>query len=519
MTGTTPVPESATFDFPWQKDGLTKDEQRVLNAFQTIERENPALAQTVLISFPWLADGITRDESWVLQGIMFVAGEDASLAQRLVDLPWLKDGITFEERDAFGYTWSIAYNIAGDDLSRAQRFVNFPWISDGLDSESEYLGLVAITQLILGDLQDQSEGIRPDVSLALRVLDFPWLADDLTAYEMHAITLFNSLNQVTDSEVAISFADSPLFDGPIGRLKSLAYGGVVTAVWKGTLEQLVRQPWYQDGLTDDELLLMSLLTGQHLENENFLQGLRQQLRAETFSLRLAGEVRANVLSNAQYQSDDFFQALHTSMETIEDFMGVPWPDPYPVIYIVPPGSAAGHYSRLTDRTTLAAPPDLLTLYHELGHRYFHDFPHWLNEGAAQFLEAYVEHRNENLNLQTRYRQVERGCPTLSISNIHQLLEVSGSTQNTGFYDQCAYTVGEAFWLGMYLSLGHEVVLSYLRELYLVNEASTSGQTLSTLDVWGEADIYQVLLSNTPPEKQDQFRDLYRRLHGGPTPGS
>ena len=32
---------------------------------------------------------------------------------------------------------------------------------------------------------------------------------------------------------------------------------------------------------------------------------------------------------------------------------------------------------------------------------------------------------------------------------------------------------------------------------------------------GEEDFYRVFLKHTPPGLEDEFRDLYRRLHGGP----
>ena len=32
---------------------------------------------------------------------------------------------------------------------------------------------------------------------------------------------------------------------------------------------------------------------------------------------------------------------------------------------------------------------------------------------------------------------------------------------------------------------------------------------------GEEELYQTFLKHTPPGLKDEFRDLYRRLHGGP----
>ena len=70
-------------------------------------------------------------------------------------------------------------------------------------------------------------------------------------------------------------------------------------------------------------------------------------------------------------------------------------------------------------------------------------------------------------------------------------------------------MGTAFLVQVYESLGQNVVLSSLRELYQLSRDTPYPVT--------EEDVYQVFLSNTPPEQHDQFRDLYGSLHGGPVP--
>ena len=47
----------------------------------------------------------------------------------------------------------------------------------------------------------------------------------------------------------------------------------------------------------------------------------------------------------------------------------------------------------------------------------------------------------------------------------------------------------------------------LRELYLLPETEGREQ--------GEEDFYRIFLKHTPPGLEDELRDLYRRLHGGP----
>ena len=71
---------------------------------------------------------------------------------------------------------------------------------------------------------------------------------------------------------------------------------------------------------------------------------------------------------------------------------------------------------------------------------------------------------------------------------------------------CPYILGESLLLGMYLGLGHEVVAISLRVLYTIAEARGGPVT--------EYEIYRTFLTNTPPEKEAQFREIYS-IHGRP----
>ena len=60
---------------------------------------------------------------------------------------------------------------------------------------------------------------------------------------------------------------------------------------------------------------------------------------------------------------------------------------------------------------------------------------------------------------------------------------------------------------LFHTLGEEAMSSALGELYLRSEHYDEGST--------EEQIYRTFLKHTPPGLEDEFRDLYRRLHGGP----
>ena len=284
----------------------------------------------------------------------------------------------------------------------------------------------------------------------------------------------------------------------------------------GRWEQVISQPWYQDGVTDADFVRITLITAENEEDfQRMLQG--DYLESETYSLPLAGKVTAYVISKVPYQQEALFEALGAGMKAIEDIIGAPWPDPYPVVRVISESYAPSGYSLLTGDIELHV-SDLTTgtVYHELAHHYFHLFPAWMNEGAADFLETYSLHLTGDASLQSAYDSVAGGC-SASMPNVHKWLKVRAGRQN--YRQLCDYIVGQRFWLGMYLSLGHDVVSSQLRGLYRAIPASAKGSLVLPEQLWPEETIYQVLLLNTPPEKQDEFRDLYRQLHGGPIPDS
>ena len=223
--------------------------------------------------------------------------------------------------------------------------------------------------------------------------------------------------------------------------------------------------------------------------------------------------------------------MRTGIETIEDFMGSPWVKNDVILYLEPDfptvtdlfeaGFNAG--THVVVKTSPGEPAFKGTLYHELAHYYFHgrNSPEWFREGAAEFLESYSLHVSDNASLRTAYsaaqRNVARYCSPSGVTNVVQWLEPPPDPTGVGVMGpdlrglgHCHYPLGESFILGMYEALGHEVVSPALRELYSVGESSGALVT--------EDEIYQAFLSNTPTEQQDEFRDLYSRLHGGPPPG-
>ena len=75
---------------------------------------------------------------------------------------------------------------------------------------------------------------------------------------------------------------------------------------------------------------------------------------------------------------------------------------------------------------------------------------------------------------------------------------------------CHYQWGELFLTELFEILGEEATGRALGEIYALHEARAHSPS--------EEDIYDVFLANTPANLEETFKDLYRRIHGGPFTG-
>lgn len=546
-----PAIAKVVLEYPWLDDGVDADESYAIESISYLAEIDQSVAQSVLDS-PWVADGLGRSfansEGWAMFYLRILAAKDASLAKRLLELPWVMDGILNEaapivaldeepEAPASAYAfwatndmwistfsgtrldtpknWSPAIDsgfatnigpgLAEIDPSLANRFFDFPWFADGL-TPSEALAIEYIK-------------LTGDPALARRLSDMPWLEDGVTSYERGTVAnMWSLLRQ--DIELANDLANSSFFDGEFRR--GLHWGAVDVLQAELTGERSREQSWVRDGLTEEEAAKLVLLRNSAIYpnvNERLFQSTLSggHVESEELSLPSAGDVKLFVFSRSPLQTKNAtFGQLRLGVATIADFVEEPWPVRDIIVHLEPEmeyddaGDINGRYhtSHISVKVPAADPNFTETLYHELAHYYFSsaNLPLWLSEGTAEFLSSHVLHTGENHDLQYRVDRAQKGveqyCTPNGITNIHQLYEAV-----TEVPLPCYYLIGESFLWEMYNSLGSETVSSALREMY----------RMTAVRGWGlnEEEIYEVFLSSTPPEKQDEFRNLYSRLHGRP----
>ena len=364
---------------------------------------------------------------------------------------------------------------------------NLLWVKDDLsDAEAVVLHLLDGMGLIL-----------PGTTYE-KLLCTPWLVDGITEEEERAFfPVSNKISRRYDDEYASDF------------------------------DSLWELPWFKDGLSKEESVLMTIILEFIGLEDNILdkilpnrsevfRGLMSSGRVQSEEFALAsGPISLYVVrwSTSEVEDHTLFEHLRTGIEAIENFMGAPWVRTEVVLLLNPELLLGGLYVGEFIQSTSES-----SIYHELAHYYFSGHRLWLTEGAAEFLDTYTRHVNEGTDLKARHEivqeQVQRGCAELlGVSNIQEGLDYIGESSTADIYLEpiflCQYPLGESFLLGMYNALGHEVVETSLRELH---EKSLEVDAELT-----EEEIYHVFLSNTPVEKQDMFRDLYSRFHGGPIP--
>ena len=408
------------------------------------------------------------------------------------DFPWVQDGLTGFERP----TLFDLRGIEGSHPEIAQVVLNFPWLADGITDDERR------TVSFIRALADQ------DTSFAMLLVGLPWMAGEIGRYEPLVVRELWSVAR-EDLNVATSIANLLSLEGPLrGIHRDFVYS--LRSVFErdqGRYELLIGQSWLQDGLTEEEIALVVVLPSVVASDQlfgDFIEGAHVQ--SETLSLDLAGEVTLFAVSRTPLRPEgDMLEGMRFGVDALEDFMGAPWPKT-DVIALVEPelyppsGSNSGSHIVLTNTARIL-------LYHELAHFYFGgNVPFWLSEGAAVFFSFYTLQLTGSESLLAYYDSAHTnvGCARYGVTNVQEWNEASQSGSPPTI---CAYEIGARFVIGMYEYLGHEVVSSSMREL----SSESPGSRAS------EEQIYLSFLSNTPPPKQDDFRDLYLCLHGRPIP--
>ena len=124
------------------------------------------------------------------------------------------------------------------------------------------------------------------------------------------------------------------------------------------------------------------------------------------------------------------------------------------------------------------------------------------EGGADFLASYIESPEISAR-SSRLEQLASDTRCDEFDNIHQL-NLAYRWGIRSVPRLCPYIMGERFLHALYVALGHDMVMGFLRERHRLS--------LSERD---EELMYEQMLSHTPSGKEDEFQELYDHYHGRP----
>ena len=570
-------------DSPWFPDTVTDDQNDGISVLSSIWSTSPELARTIA-TLPWFTDGITEDERWTLATLNSIAETDAEIANLVAGLPWFIDGITEDEQHAI----NELVHIAPIDEDLAKVFANLLWLGDGTtaheasaiftlgriaESDLELARTVATLPWFTNDITEDERWTlaalnsiaETDAEIANLVAGLPWFIDGITEDEQHAI---NELGHIApmDAELAKVFANLPwLTDGvterearalnAIGRIAGIDRDlaselaaslkdptrdmnihaiealGWIAGRGEDVLGRLTSQPWYADGLSDEEYALIVVLGRLVGDSPALYDDLLQThfIQTRTVLLPLAREVNVYVIQNSPFPPyEDLPRLVKESARTIEDFMGVPFPRTDIILHV-----AVGSVYQLTHRGGAYVGSHMRivryggdaswALPHETAHYYsngHHFRPGWFIEGMATFLDAYVGHQTGVPNYFSERRAgssagVRSACryddePIENIRHYNYVVEriQAGDWRRVSSEDRfwvCRYPIGENLLFAVYDAIGEDAMSAAVRELYL--QSIDSGQPAE------EEDIFRAFLKHAPSAKKEAFLDVYRRLHG------
>ena len=357
-----------------------------------------------------------------------------------------------------------------------------------------------------------------DPQLGRELARAAWLADGIGRLEPGAVYGLQYLYDLDPALARRMLAYSK--EEPVRSRNVLLLNALGEMSWQDpeSLQRLMRQDWFVDGLSREERALITALN-----RTKGVQALYRDLLAfhaaqsATISLPLAGEVTLWVFHHDPFPpGEDLLAQVERSVRGAERLIGAPFPLTDLIVLLVdswaydlPPGGVNFGDSlvvlRGRDQASLAG-----LLNHEVAHFYlaFEIGPFWLVEGGANFAQAYIRTWDGSDDWEALLPANEHArtwCAEGGVPNVHALSDLNHPDQVRR--QTCSYSLGQYFLTSLFNAIGEAAFSSALGELY--------GSYLRFQPPPTEEQIFRVFRKHVPQEREATFLDVYRRLHGGP----
>lgn len=403
-----------------------------------LEQTDPALAASIK-QLEWARDGVDRVESAVIQDLLYTALSDLGLASRIVSLGWLTDGIDPTEAEAVSDLRLLAQNAA--DV--AEQALALRWVTDGIDS-AEADALDSLAWISSGD-----------ATAAARLADMPFAA----TIEPPDVTALRSLL-------------------------------ILSVFWSESFERVLAHPTLSAGLSDDMSPVVGILhsaPGDPGLIDRLLDPDTVSIERRILWLPLAGEVVADIIRTGPGAARSM-DLLERSLRCAEEIMAVPMPTSHVALLFedVATGSFAGvhlgthmaaraEFDTDADRQGAEVAADVIA--HEVAHYYWRDNPAWINEGAANFMEAVSRRARTGQPVSATDRPCAHARAIVELESLGE--------QQAELAFVCSYSLGERLFADLYRTLGDGPFHTGLRSLYLRSRVAAGparGQETTALSV-------------------------------------
>ena len=486
-------------------DRTRSGDRQLLIQILRIASEDVGLA-TLLVRVPWFLDGVTYSELTVLRLLGDVLVEDAELARLIASFPWFIDE-SFDGSDTSSALWALI-DLAFTDTQLARHIAKL-WLAEGLSFYQPYT------------LQFLSTLAHKDTALAGQIAALPWLVDGITQEESAAVLRLNELADVDITLTRKLVSQAWLSDsGKTSAEHVLSSLGILARSHEELLNELTSQTWFADGIERDEAAFVVTLGQAAADSPDLFTDLLRthHMQTRTVSLKLAGEVNIWIIQNTPFPpNDDSLTVIEDSARIGEDLLGVPFPTTDIILLLVDTShvryrAGGGHFDTHM-RLYREKSGDVAFLPHETAHYWFfapRTGPRWLTEGAAEFVDTYVKHRREGVELSSLIAKNARNASYCTeyygYENIRHLVDALDNDWERIRSPGCVYHMGQRFLHLVSELAGEETTTSALAELLL----SEHGREFDTV----EEGIYEVFLKHTPQNRREDFRTLYQKSHGG-----
>ena len=347
------------------------------------------------------------------------------------------------------------------------------WVADGVTGDDE----ADAHQYLRGTVQRAPEQAK-------QMLELSWVQDDITETEADTLKyLFWISGRNADAAAALMampFLESVEIRDTLALrvLNHISWRDANDKVVDITFRELMYLPKIKDGITDEDTKIVAVLGGHTYSRA---PGSARVLLAETgvyieerlIRLPHTGETLLAVIRIEDKDTPSMDHFEH-AVRSIERFMGVPYPIDYLALlfYDREDNNANNNFTHLlilAEADSVDGPDwHASVIAHEAAHWYWYrkdagsyKYQRWISEGSAEFLRIISEHERVGRPLDP----IKPPC--LHFNNISELENAGPELADEKH--KCDYSLGQRFFLNLYLALGDEAFRPAYRTLYLKSQ--------------------------------------------------